>query len=146
MAFHMYRRRLPHWREEGATYFVTWCLCRGQSMLTAPERSVVAEALRQFDGSRYRMRAWVVMDDHVHCVVTQNPRCSLHLVLHSWKSFTAHRLVTLFSRPSPVWQDESYDRIVRNDRALQTMLGVELYPSIAQELFPASGSADTIFA
>ena len=92
-------------------------------MLTAPERSVVAAALRHFDGTRYRMRAWAVMDDHVHCVVTQNPRCSLHLVLHSWKSFTAHRLVTLFSRPSPVWQDESYDRIVRNDRALQAIIG-----------------------
>ncbi|MEO8637184.1 MAG: transposase [Gemmatimonadales bacterium] len=82
----------------------------------------MADALRHFDGIRYRMRAWVVMDDHVHCVVTPYPQRKLCHLVHSWKSFTAHRLVVRFSRPPPVWQDESFDRLVRNSSALEAII------------------------
>jgi hypothetical protein len=50
----LYRRKLPHWRTEGATYFVTWRLASEQSRLAPPERDLVAAAVSAFDGQRYR--------------------------------------------------------------------------------------------
>ena len=54
---------------EGATYFVTRCLRREQPELAPAERSAIAAALRHYDGDRYRLAGYVVMNDHVHAVV-----------------------------------------------------------------------------
>ncbi len=114
-----YHRHLPHWRvEEDVPYFVTWRLRQGQPPLEDHERDIVAGALRHFDHRRYELLAWVVMHDHVHVLLVLAHDEVLWRVLHSWKSFTGHRLRSLGDRPIPVWQDESFDRIVRDDREL----------------------------
>ena len=48
------------------TYFVTWRLGRGRRELEASERELVVAAMKSFDGQRYQLAAYVVMDDHVH--------------------------------------------------------------------------------
>ena len=40
---------------------------------------------------------------------------SLSAILHSWKSFTAHRLVKYHGMTAPVWMDENFNHIVRSD-------------------------------
>jgi REP element-mobilizing transposase RayT len=110
----LYRRRLPHWRNDQVTYFVTWRLARGQVELDPNERDLVAQALKHFDGQRYHLAAYVIMDDHVHTLVTPLGSIRLKDILHSWKSFTAHRM--RLKRPDRVWQDEYFDRIVRDDK------------------------------
>ena len=114
--FFIYRRNLPHWRLTGATYFVTWRLHRGQRALSANERSTVVEALRFFEKDRYDLFAYAVMDDHVHVLVHPRDEHQLHHILHSWKSFAASRLQRESGRRGVVWQDESWDRIVRDER------------------------------
>jgi len=114
-SFWTYRRRLPHWRLRGATYFVTWRLKSGLSELTSAERDIVAAALHHFDGQRYRLRAYVVMNDHVHVLVEPKEGFELTNILHSWKSFTANQLQRKCGRHGAVWQDESFDRIVRDE-------------------------------
>ena len=39
----------------------------------------------------------------------------LHKILHSWKSFTANRFQRLYGRYGPVWQDEYFDRFIRDE-------------------------------
>jgi len=51
-----YRRRLPHWRNDEATYFVTWRLARGQAELDSDERDLVAGALTHFEGNATNSR------------------------------------------------------------------------------------------
>src|SRR5574338_831782 len=87
------RRKLPHWRVPDAWYLVTWSLVREQGELTPGERICVASSLRHFEGQRYDLAAWVVMNDHVHVVLRPFPEWDLSSILHSWKSFTAHHLV-----------------------------------------------------
>jgi len=111
----IYHRRLPHWRLEGRTYFITWRLHSKQKPLTPSEKDLVASALRHFEGTRYSLFAFVVMDDHVHILFSLMERFELKSILHSWKSFTGHKLSSDFKRPAPVWQDESFDRIVRTE-------------------------------
>ena len=50
----------------------------------------VQNALLSFDGTRYFLRAWVVMPNHVHAVLTPNSGWDLGEILHSWKSYTAN--------------------------------------------------------
>jgi putative transposase len=64
-----YRLRRPHWREQESTYFVTWRLAKSQVGLSSRERTEVVSAIKHFDGSRYELCAYVVMDDHVHVIV-----------------------------------------------------------------------------
>ena len=60
------RRKLPHWTFDESTYFITWRLHKNQSQLEPSERTVIASILRYFDGQRYELFCYVVMNDHVH--------------------------------------------------------------------------------
>jgi adenine-specific DNA methylase/REP element-mobilizing transposase RayT len=117
--FTIYRRKLPHWRLEGSTYFLTCRLHRNQADLKPEERSLVASALRHFEGSRYKLLAYVVLNDHVHVLVEPLSGHTLTKITHAWKSFTAHELQREFGRQGVIWQDESFDRIVRDESELQ---------------------------
>jgi REP element-mobilizing transposase RayT len=89
-----------------------------QPGLTPEERDLVFGIIRRWDGERLELRAVVVMDDHVHVVVVPHPGQILGRILHSWKSFSANRLQRTTGRTGRVWQADSYDRIVRDDREL----------------------------
>ncbi|MGH7734488.1 MAG: hypothetical protein ACREOE_12510, partial [Gemmatimonadales bacterium] len=64
-----YRRDLPHWRVEGACYFVTFRVNRKQTDLAFEERTVVQETLLYRAGTTHRLDAHVIMNDHVHVLV-----------------------------------------------------------------------------
>lgn len=68
-----YRRKLPHLRMQGSVYFVTWRLAKTQPALHPEEKTSVVAAIRHFDGLRYELIAYVVMDDHVHVLVLPFP-------------------------------------------------------------------------
>jgi len=112
------RRRLHHPRIANAIYFVTWRLRKTQHELLADERQVVVAALRHFDRQRYDLYAYVVMNDHVHVVVS--PRAELHLAetVRSWKSYTANRLQREHQREGGLWQRGYFERIVRDESEL----------------------------
>ncbi|MGZ5553727.1 MAG: carbamoyl-phosphate synthase large subunit, partial [Chthoniobacterales bacterium] len=165
------RRNLPHWRQNGATYFVTFRLAdsipgeilrawkeelatwlkfhpepwtaqtkheyqrrfhderehwldqgRGECLLKQPEvAAAVIEALTHFDNDRYILDHWVIMPNHVHALVQPLGQHSLGDILHSWKSFSAKRINQLLNRSGTVWQDENFDRIVRDFAELQRL-------------------------
>jgi REP element-mobilizing transposase RayT len=114
----IYRRKLPHWRLHGAIYFVTWRLHTSQPELAAEARAVVFDAIRHFNEDRYVLFAYVVMNDHVHVLVKPRNNYPLYTIMHSWKSFTAHQLQRQFGRQGAVWQEEYFDRIVRDEDEL----------------------------
>jgi putative transposase len=113
-----YKGRLPHWRMDGSTYFVTWRLATSREPLTGSERTLVVDAIKYFQGTRYNWIAYVVMDDHAHVVVTPTHGFSLQQIVHTWKSFTANRHQRDFRRIGAVWQREYFDRIIRDEREL----------------------------
>ena len=117
-AIDVYRRNLPHWRLAGATDFVTWRLAGGQSELSPAERSLVVQSLRHFDQKRYELLAYVVMEDHVHALVTPIGTAALEQVVHGGKSFTTHQLQHAFGRRGRVWQAEYFDRVGRDEAEL----------------------------
>ena len=80
----------------------------------ADAAAIVVSALRHFDRDRYLLDAFVVMPNHVHVLVQLAKGQALADILHSWKSFSAKAINELLGRKGQLWQDESYDRIVRD--------------------------------
>ena len=66
-------------------------------------------------GSRYNLLAYVVMDDHVHVLVEPFTEEQLQQIIQSWKSFTANKMQREYGRRGAVWQDEYFDRIMRDE-------------------------------
>lgn len=111
-----YQHRLPHWRLKDAIYFITWRLGKGLDELRPEERDLVAGAIFHFDNVRYKLFAFVVMNDHVHLIVQPFQGQHLENIIHSVKSFTANQLQRRFQRTGKVWQPEYFDRIIRNQK------------------------------
>jgi putative transposase len=170
----MYLRHLPHWRQEGATYFVTFrlndSLPRGKldeldqlrrdweqrhppprtdrdyeqlsletmrrveswldqglgscRLKDAEAASLVVEALHHFDEARYELGSYVVMPNHVHAVVRplMDEEEPLERILQSWKRYTAREINRRFKLTGAFWQEESYDRIIRDEEHLWRVL------------------------
>jgi len=60
------------------------------------------------------------MPDHVHLLLTplqrsQDSWYSLRELLHSVKSYSAHLINRMRGSSGPVWQPESFDRLIRDD-------------------------------
>ncbi|MGC9024129.1 MAG: REP-associated tyrosine transposase [Chloroflexia bacterium] len=117
--FKVTRRNLPHWQQPGSIYFITWRCRKGQS-LAPEERTIALDAIRYWDGQKWLVYAAVIMPDHVHVLAQPLERpdgttFDLAEILHSIKSFSAHRINERRNTRGPVWQDERYDRIVRDE-------------------------------
>ena len=94
-----------HWLDQG----------HGECLLKKTDvAEIVVEALRHFDRDRYVLDAFVVMPNHVHVLVRLAESQALADILHSWKSFSAKAINQLLGRTGRLWQEESYDRIVRD--------------------------------
>ena len=167
-----YRRHLPHWRQEGVTYFVTFRLadslpqsklrelaalrdewlrktkvgqstalshdsefaratmerverwldegsgcCALQDLAAAQE---VKRCLLHDDGKRCDVFAFVVMPNHVHLL--SRPHSDVEYPLErleqAWKSFSARGINRLRRASGTLWQNESFDTIVRDEEHL----------------------------
>ena len=76
--------------------------------------TVVENALRFFEGQRYRLLAWVVMPNHAH-VLVEVWHTPLAELLHSWKGFTARKANRLLGRTGAFWEREYWDTRMRDD-------------------------------
>jgi REP element-mobilizing transposase RayT len=76
---------------------------------------MVEDALLHFDGERYRIHAWVIMPNHVHVLFTPYGAFMLEDILHSWKSFTAKKANRLLEMVGKFWQEEYFDRFIRDE-------------------------------
>lgn len=116
------RRNLPHWEQAGATHFITFRLREGE--LTPVERQIMLDACLFWRQRRCIVEAVVVMPDHVHVLARPLPKpgeaggrkyYSLSQILHSVKSYTANEINRRRGDSGPLWVEERFDRIVRDE-------------------------------
>lgn len=118
--FQATRRNLPHWQEPGSIYFITWRAKTGQ-VLQPEERRITLETLRYWDGFKWTLFVAVVLPDHVHVLAQPLSRpeggvfFNLAEILHSVKRHSARVINQLRGTQGSLWQDERYDRIVRDE-------------------------------
>ncbi len=183
----VYQRHLPHWRQDGATYFVTFRLAdslpqskldelaslkvewerrhgrRGtalpsrsnrtaqESRPTGPDPALeelarqlqerierwldqgmgscplkqpalaafLTSAMHHFDNDRYELDCYAVMPNHAHAIIrpltAEHP---LEEILGSWKKHSSRRINRELRQTGDLWQEESYDRIIRDEEHL----------------------------
>ncbi len=88
----------------------------GSCLLKKPQIATIVEnSLLFFDSKRYRLLSWVVMPNHVHALIETYQGYPLHRILHSWKSFSAHKINKTVGRQGQLWQKEYFDRFIRNE-------------------------------
>jgi type I restriction enzyme R subunit/putative DNA methylase len=84
---------------------------------------IVVETMQAGEQERefYRLRAWVVMPNHVH--VLWGPRREMRVITRWVKGCTARRANLLLGRTGRAfWQDESYDHWVRQPEELEKIV------------------------
>ena len=109
---------MPHWQAGGATYFITWNAPPGES-LDERERYVVLDCIQHFHEVRYRVFLAVVMPDHVHLLMEPlqleaKRYWALEVILKGMKGVSARRINKRRQKTGSVWQDESYDHVIRS--------------------------------
>jgi REP element-mobilizing transposase RayT len=164
----MYLRHLPHWRQAGATYFVTFRLADsipqrqlqalkrwrlawerrhgevqseaewkalareitskverwldhgyGQCELRLPPvAKLMQDSLWKFQDDRYFVSGFVVMPNHVHATLRPHENHELEEILKNMKGYVARLTNRLLGRSGTLWEEESYDRIVRDEEHL----------------------------
>ncbi len=164
----VYHRHLPHWRQDGATYFVTFRLHDAlpqvkvrelqavrqnweaehpeprtdaswedlaRTMRTKEERwlddgygcchfrqpafaKLLADALVHFNHQRCFTSCYAVMPNHCHLVVQPYPGFELEQILQICKGYVARRINQALGKSGSIWQEESYDRIIRDEEHL----------------------------
>lgn len=108
-----WKRHLPHFQSKNDYYFITFSTYKRKILLPS-QKDCIFDAIRFLDGKGYELFAGVVLDDHVHILI--NPVDPLPKIMHSIKSFTAHEINKMLNRTGKIWQDESYDKVIRNER------------------------------
>ena len=106
------QRRLPHWTLPGSTYYVTFHLAVGE--LFVVERKIILDHLKSGTGRFYNLAAVTVMPDHVHLII--KPLCDYDLsqIMKGIKGVSARLLNKHRNTKGSVWQEESWDRVLRD--------------------------------
>jgi REP element-mobilizing transposase RayT len=180
---HFYRRRLPHFQHDDATYFVTSRLfdslpahlieklaIEHESRKATLRRTVASETeflfrldeenrrhfgkmdrfLHQIESGshffrdpklaafflesalfqhqkQYDLICQTVMSNHVHLVFSVRVNgLPLHTIMGSLKKYTSRRCNEFLNRRGAFWQDENWDRIVRDADELERIVGYVL--------------------
>jgi len=101
----------------------------GPRWLARPEiAKIVHDAIRHRDGNVYHLSASCVMPNHVHMLlspqqVEDESLLTLAAVLKSLKGYTAWRCNKALGRHGRFWQEESFDRVVRDVREFDRTVG-----------------------
>lgn len=164
----VYQRHLPHWRQDGGTYFVTFRLADSipQQQLQALKRwrslwekenpeprseaqwktfareiatktekwldegygrcelrqraiaELMQDSLLKFQNERYFISCFEIMPNHVHAVMKPLDDHELEIILKNMKGYVARQINRLLGRSGTLWEEESYDRIIRDDEHL----------------------------
>ncbi|MDA1277641.1 MAG: transposase [Verrucomicrobia bacterium] len=89
-------------------------LGHGKAWLRRPDiAKIVEDSLMFFHGTRYELRAWVVMPNHVHALF-KVAEVAMEEIVESWKSYTANKANKLLNRQGRLWQPGYWDTYMRD--------------------------------
>ena len=105
----LYSLRVDHYLDAGS----------GECELRDPRAArIVVDALRFFDETRYQLKSFCVMPNHVHVIMRPTGDWLLKRILFSWKSYTSHEINKVLGRKGQLWQEEYYDHLIRDEQEL----------------------------
>ncbi len=97
---------------EDSVYFVTFDV--KHSVLNIDEQIIVKEHIIESNNKYYLLYAVIVMPDHVHVIFKPTQNYILKRIMGGIKGVSAYKVNKLRGTKGQLWQDESFDRIVRD--------------------------------
>ena len=82
-------------------------------------REEVAKTLEFFHGQRYWMGDYVIMPNHIHCLVAFLDNDIAKTQPGSWMRFSAKKINQLLGNSGALWFPEPFDHLVRNEIQLE---------------------------
>jgi hypothetical protein len=119
--FKIWRGKLPHWRAEGVTYFVTF---RHRRALDVAERNVLLRLLIKPDGRRWDLLIACVLPEKTDLIfrVLDAPSgepYELSEIVEKAKAKAGKLIIKKSGERWPPFYNESYDRILRDESELE---------------------------
>ena len=94
--------------------------CLGGCELSDPRaREEVAKTLEFFHGQRYWLGDYVIMPNHIHCLVAFLDNDIAKTQPGSWMRFSAKKINQLLGSNGALWFPEPFDHLVRSDNQLE---------------------------
>jgi REP element-mobilizing transposase RayT len=118
-----YRRNLPHLQRDYKPHFLTFCTYH-RWILPDCTRQITLDCCLHENQRTVDLHAAVVMPDHVHLIFTPLidqvllEVISLAQITKSIKGASAHLINRRLRRFGTVWQEESFDRVLRSSEKL----------------------------
>ncbi len=123
------KRNLPHFERPWGKYAVAFSTYERRPLEPAERDLVLQSILTARERNQIELYAACVMPDHVHLLFEPQIKAtnadgnavfwSLTEILKGIKSTTAHRINKTEGRTGPVWERESFDRLIRSESDLQ---------------------------
>lgn len=119
--FRIWRGRLPHWRADDVTYYVTF---RHRRPLDAEECRLLLSHLQRPDARRYDLLIAAVLPDKTELMFTMQCDANgrpyeLATIVESSKRRAGKAIIEHTGERFPPFYEESYDRIVRDEAELE---------------------------
>ena len=116
-----YRRHLPHLQKEDKLHFITFATFQ-RWVLPESIRGLVLKHCLHDHGIKLQVHGVVVMPDHVHLIFTplkddEGNVFGLAEIMSGIKGASAHTVNRTLNRRGHVWQDESFDHVLRSDES-----------------------------
>ena len=117
-----YRRNLPHIEKNDRAHFVTF-VTADRWLLPEEAREIVLRSCLHDHEKKLFVHVIVVMPGHVHMIFeplrdAEGYVFTLAEILNPIKGVSAHGINKLLGRRGNVWQDESFDHVLRSDEKL----------------------------
>ena len=121
-----YRRNLPHIEKPGRAHFITFDTYQ-QWVLPPVARDLVMGHCLHDNGTKMRLLIAVVMPDHVHLIfiplaTDTNETYTFAEIVGAIKGASSHSVNKLLKRSGTVWQDESFDHVIRGAESLENKI------------------------
>jgi putative transposase len=119
----VYRRNLPHLQRDYKPHFVTF-VTKFRQELPDWARDITFGCCLHDHGIRYSLHVAVVMPNHVHLILTPLIDQDRHLVvslieiMRAIKGTSARSINQRLRLHAPVWQEESFDHVLRSSENL----------------------------
>jgi len=108
----------------GQIYFITVCCVRQENLLAIHEAArAAARTLHKMHVDKYiHLRAWVLMPDHIHLLIELTETQTLSEAIGRINSCVAKAINKALNRSGTVWQGAYFDRALRKDEDIETVV------------------------
>ena len=126
-------------QRDGTPHFITFNT-KFRRELPSWARGIVLGCCVHDHETRYRLRVALVMPDHVHLILTPLTNETLRAVvalveiMQAIKSVSSHAIQHRVGNRGAIWQEESFDRIVRSSESLDAKIAYILQNPVRKGL------------